>query len=132
LVSFCFVLFHQIPNVPFQLFAALEKDHYRKPLTGMFDYYQDVVMAKQFGEGAKVGEFGRVEFFCVSLLPFFLVPSLFISTSFSSRGNLSLPLSLSLSWPSLFKLELKPPLPLAAPDRYRKLLLRRRRSRTTC
>ena len=38
--------------MPFQLIAALEKDHYRKPMTGMFEYYAEQL--KQ--QGVAVGQ----------------------------------------------------------------------------
>ncbi|KAL7412832.1 polynucleotide kinase 3 phosphatase-domain-containing protein [Mrakia frigida] len=43
-----------IPSTPFQLLAALEKDHFRKPMTGMFDYYQDEILPTLYGEGVEV------------------------------------------------------------------------------
>lgn len=35
----------QLPGMPFHLIAALGKDHYRKPMLGMYDYYVSAVAA---------------------------------------------------------------------------------------
>ncbi|KAL7412824.1 polynucleotide kinase 3 phosphatase-domain-containing protein [Mrakia frigida] len=38
----------EIPDIPFQLFAAIEYDHYRKPMLGTFDYYSQLLQAEDF------------------------------------------------------------------------------------